>query len=85
MKKNRFNLLFYIGLFILFYQPPILPVNTIHLVGLISIIYICLFSSNRIGTIKLDRSVGYIVFTFILINPLFLNIIKSKEGRRALQ
>lgn len=67
MKKNRFNLLFYIGLFILFYQPPILPVNTIHLVGLISIIYICLFSSNRIGTIKLDRSVGYIVFTFILI------------------
>ena len=67
MKNSRFNLLFYIGLFILFYQPPILPINTIHLVGIISIVYICLFSSNRIGAIRRDRNIEAIVFAFVLI------------------
>lgn len=67
MKNSRFNLLFYIGLFILFYQPPILPINTIHLVGIISIVYICLFSSNRTGAIRRDRSIETIVFAFVLI------------------
>lgn len=74
MKNKRFNLLFYIGLFIVFYQPPILPVNAIHLVGLISIIYICLCSSNRIGAIRRDRTVENIIISFVAI-MLYLAIV----------
>lgn len=43
---KQYNILFIIGCFILLYNPPILPINGMHVVGVISIIYLMI--NNRI-------------------------------------
>lgn len=66
MKKINFNCVFYIlGFFIILYQPPIFSFNTIHLVGLFSVVGLILLNRNLIFEKKIFSMITFFIFLFI--------------------
>lgn len=65
---KKFNIFFYIGLFIILFQPPLLPFNSIHIVGAISIVYIFLNSTNEVGRIRISKTIRSLYFIFSIIS-----------------
>lgn len=47
-KRRKFNIFIILGFFILVYNPPILRINSMHLVGLFSWIYLCFNGTSKL-------------------------------------
>ena len=65
--KIKYNILIIIGLFIIIYNPPILPVNTTHLVGLCSIMYLAFYyiSNKEISfEYRFLKLIGFFILLF---------------------
>lgn len=79
MIKGKFSIAIYIGMFIIFYNPPFLPFNSMHLVGFFSIIYIVLNHKlmNRYLRIQALLSLGLFftcIFLYLCVKTIFQNL-----------
>lgn len=73
--RKRFNILFLIGVFIILYQPPILPFNSIHLVGLISLAVLALKRGRLSIDFRKDDALLFFIFValYILVFCIVIN------------
>lgn len=69
---KKYNLLILVGMFFILYNPPLLPFNTMHIVGLCSIVYLLLHFSSILKYIEMKKLIyvmeifGFLLFYLIL-------------------
>lgn len=77
-RKIGVDILFVLGLFIIIYNPPILMINTMHLVGFVSLLYIVIVGGvKRLFIVKkntLKLLSGFLaIFFYLLVFACFIN------------
>lgn len=75
---HNFNIFFFIGAFILIFNPPIMPINAMHIVGICSIIYVMLNINEARSIIKkkdvIIMCLGFgSIFIYLLCTVVLLN------------
>ena len=70
---KKYGIFIMIGLFCVLYHPPIFSFNSMHIVGLLSWIYLFFFD-NKIGTINIKVFVCKVFFDFALIGAYIIVI-----------
>lgn len=83
IKKNlfyNFNVFFFIGAFILIFNPPLLDVNAMHIVGGCSLVYL-LFNINKTLPILCKKNILLLLFGFIGIFLYLLFVVWFCNGR----
>ena len=77
MRKLKFNIWIIIGAFIIMYNPPLIPFNAMHLVGIISAVYY-IYKKTVNGRFVLEKRVSRLylqfapVFVYLLLSFIFL-------------
>lgn len=81
---KKYNIFIFIGLFCIIYNPPILPINSMHVVGTISIIYL-IVSNKRFPKIVCSRSAFQMArdFLFLFLYLVFCAI-RATNGNLAI-
>ena len=77
---KQYNILFVVGCFILLYNPPFFPINGMHIVGAVSIIYLMINNGITLQILSIEKCRNAYVFMLIWLMYLFFVVTLNSTG-----